>query len=167
MGKGDISFWRSNWLGEALNPLHPSKLTVRNGTSDSAMLQNMLSPENFNRVMAVVIDESKYDEMIFTPTASDKFHMKKYIEIYRSQRPKVPWVNVVWNSIVPNRINGLCGRFSRLRFLSMIGFKIEVWYLPQGVLAVRLGILSISTISLCNMTSLMQFGVTSQTSYIN
>lgn len=89
VGKGNISFRRSNWLAKVLNPLHSNRLTVRQGIEDHTFLQNVLSPAQFNHAMSVVIDDTKPDEMIFIPMASGKFQMKVYIEISKKTLTKV------------------------------------------------------------------------------
>lgn len=106
VGKGDIYFWRYNWLDEVLNPAQRTELTVRQGLTDHNVLRQVLSPSQYNRAMSVVLDTNREDEMMFTAADFGMFMMKGSIDLFRTQRPKVSWYSLVWNSILPNRING-------------------------------------------------------------
>lgn len=68
VGKRDIYFWRTNWLGEIIDHTNPSSLTISQGIQDINLMQNTLTTEQLYRAMAVVLDETRVDEIVFTLT---------------------------------------------------------------------------------------------------
>lgn len=83
IGKGDISFWRANWLGDAIDTSNQSTITVAKRLHDYNFLRSALSPEQLSRAMAVVLDETKVDEIVFTLTPSGKFAIGPYLTAIR------------------------------------------------------------------------------------
>lgn len=49
VGKGQISFWRSNWLGTVLDPTNSSSITVREGLREIDKWKPALTEDQWDR----------------------------------------------------------------------------------------------------------------------
>lgn len=104
IGKGETSFRGANWLGEILDLENESSLTVTQGLNDLALLNNELTAQQFQRAMAMVLNENMDDQLIFTASSSGRFHMKSYLNLLRQERLSPAWTSRVWNPLLLNRI---------------------------------------------------------------
>lgn len=65
---------------------------------------------SFHNLKKTILDKTKNDEMIFMPSSSGAFQTRRYIETIRHPRHVLSWTALVWNKLLPNRINGFMWR---------------------------------------------------------
>ncbi|KAL3648874.1 hypothetical protein CASFOL_005277 [Castilleja foliolosa] len=108
IGRGAISFWHNNWLGEALNPMHKSRLTVQEALKDNDFILANLSQVQLTKAKSIIIDPDANDRLIFVPSSNGNFNIQLYI-----QATNLRWSNYIWNSHTPYRVNSFMWRLIR------------------------------------------------------
>lgn len=89
VGKGDISFWRSKWCGEILNPDMDDECTVREGIQSLHSFTQVLIEEQKEIISLVELDPNEDDKLILSTSPSGSFSIARYIEANRVASPKV------------------------------------------------------------------------------
>lgn len=59
VGRGDISFWCSNWGGEVLNMNYNATLNVREGIHNIDQIAHLLSYDQLDRIRLVELERAK------------------------------------------------------------------------------------------------------------
>lgn len=88
IGKGHVSFWKSNWLGTILDRTNSSNITVREGLGELEKWRPALTEDQWIRASLVYIDEQVDDKLVCTLTPTGKFSVPLYIQTLRANRPK-------------------------------------------------------------------------------
>lgn len=65
VGRGDIPFWTENWLGEILNPLNHSGVTVKEALNQMDVIQHMLSEQQLMKMNLVMLEEGEEEVLAF------------------------------------------------------------------------------------------------------
>lgn len=104
IGKGDVSFWNTNWCGEILHEGFNPGLKVRDGIRDLHNIEHLLTYEQLDKIRIVELAPQEEDKLRFLNTASEKFAMGKYIATLQTDSSLVDWHHRVWNSCIPFRI---------------------------------------------------------------
>lgn len=84
IGKGNISFWTTNWCGEILNVSRNTSLTVRDGLNDLRSIEHLLTYEQLDKIRLVVISPQEEDKLRFLYTSTGKFSLGSYITAVRT-----------------------------------------------------------------------------------
>lgn len=104
IGRGQISFWRSNWVGEILDRTSSSNIKVREGVLEIDKWKPALTNEQWKRAQFVVFDNDVSDQLRCTLNAAGTFRVAEYLNHYRRRRPKKEWTDVVWNKFTNERV---------------------------------------------------------------
>lgn len=106
IGKGNVSFWNSNWVGEVLvGPLPcDERLIVVQGQQIRDELMAHIRHQFHSSVREVRVDVMNDDRLVFTLTESGAFSTKEYIKEIRDPLPKRPWAKWIWQPTLPPNI---------------------------------------------------------------
>lgn len=107
IGKGDISFWCSNRIGEILKASFDEEVTVKQGLDNIKNFAHILTYEQLDRIRLVELDPTEDDKLIFSQNGSGKFSTATYLEACRVARPEVAWATMIWNRFTPYRVKAL------------------------------------------------------------
>lgn len=110
VGKGAISFWRTNWIGEVLQPNFSMALTVKQGIENMDQISYLLSYEQLERIGLIELEPEEDDIMIFEPSPIGKFSVAQYIGTSSDARNVVSWYSRVRNKYTSYRVNAFMWR---------------------------------------------------------
>lgn len=113
LGRGDISFWCSNWSGEVLQPSFNADVTVKQGLQNLHQVAHLFTYEQLEDFGLIELDPEEDDKLIFEHTPTGKFSVGTYIAASREGGPAVEWARLVWNRLTPYRINAFMWRVFR------------------------------------------------------
>ncbi|XP_012855085.1 PREDICTED: uncharacterized protein LOC105974516 [Erythranthe guttata] len=103
IGKGNIKFWRENWLGERLNcpTFLNHEITVREGLDRLEELLQYIPPSLQIGVQHVVLRPDKDDELMCTLSSSGEFYAKDYWELLAVTGGRHQWAERLWKPYIP------------------------------------------------------------------
>lgn len=106
VGRGDISFWGVNWIGEILHGPLPCdlSLTLWEAWPILYQLRHFIHPKHHDQLARMNLSPNKTDRLVFTLSVSGDFSSKLYAGEIRTKGVKRPWASKVWLLTLPPKI---------------------------------------------------------------
>lgn len=116
VGRGDISFWSDNWLGEVLEGPLPCdvNLKVREAISMLPHLRDYIPGPLEDKIRDIIISPDHEDRYKFTLADDGKFSTKIYMAHIRHPGHKRAWVARIWHTVLPPKITTFLWKLMQL-----------------------------------------------------
>lgn len=79
--KGEIDFWKDNWLGVVLDPNYPTPMSVVEGLQRLEESRHQFTANQLAFAQKIILQADTLDVLVFTPSPSVKFSICTYMEM--------------------------------------------------------------------------------------
>lgn len=116
VGRGHVSFWSDNWLGDILHGLLPCdiKLTVQEALPMVDQFLHYIPTHLEDKARDTFLSIYQIDQLKFFLTEDGEFSSKFYMDLLHPPGCKRSWAELVWHNFLPPKVTTFMWKFNLL-----------------------------------------------------